>query len=44
MMVFSVATRVQNQRTEQALQIAQAEVDKVRLVVEQGGDYGDRVK
>jgi len=43
MMVFSVATRVQNQRTEQALQIAQAEVDKVRLVVEQGGDYGDRL-
>lgn len=43
MMVFSVATRVQNQKTEQALQLAQAEVDKVRLVVEQGGDYGSRL-
>lgn len=43
MMVFAVATRVQNQRTEQALQLAQGEIDKVRLVVEQGGDYGDRL-
>ncbi|MEO1620736.1 MAG: prepilin-type N-terminal cleavage/methylation domain-containing protein [Cyanobacteria bacterium J06632_3] len=43
MMVFAVATRVQNQKTEQALQIAQGELDKVRLVVEQGGDYGDRL-
>ena len=44
MMVFSVATRVQNQRTEQALQLAQAEIDKVRLTVEQGGDYGQRLQ
>lgn len=43
MLVFSVATRVQNQKTEQALQLAQAEIDKVRLIVEQGGDYGDRL-
>lgn len=43
MMVFSVATRVQNQKTEQALQLAQGEIDKVRLVVEQGGDYGKRL-
>lgn len=43
MMVFSVATRVQNQKTEQALQLAQGEIDKVRLVVEQGGDYGGRL-
>ena len=43
MVVFAVATRVQNQRTEQAMQLAQAELDKVRLVVEQGGDYGDRL-
>lgn len=43
MMVFSVATRVQNQKTEQALQLAQGEIDKVRRVVEQGGDYGDRL-
>jgi prepilin-type N-terminal cleavage/methylation domain-containing protein len=44
MMVFSVATRVQNQKTEQALQLAQAEVDKVRLTVDQGGDYGQRLR
>jgi len=43
MLVFSVATRVQNQKAEQALQLAQAEVDKIRLEVEQGGDYGDRL-
>ncbi|MEL7069152.1 MAG: prepilin-type N-terminal cleavage/methylation domain-containing protein [Cyanobacteria bacterium J06581_3] len=43
MMVFSVATRVQNQKTEQALQLAQSEIDKVRLTVEQGGDYGERL-
>lgn len=44
MMVFSVATRVQNQKAEQALQLAQAEIDKVRLTVEQGGDYGQRLR
>lgn len=44
MVVFAVATRVQNQKTEQALQLAQSEIDKVRLVVEQGGDYGDRLQ
>jgi type II secretory pathway pseudopilin PulG len=43
MMAFSVATRVQNQKTEQALQLAQGEFDKIRLVVEQGGDYGGRL-
>jgi len=43
MLIFSVATRVQNQKTEQALQLAQGELDKVRLVVEQGGDYGGRL-
>lgn len=43
MMVFSVATRIQNQKVEQALQLAQGEIDKVRLAVEQGGDYGDRL-
>lgn len=43
MMLFAVATRVQNQKTEQALQLAQGELDRVRLVVEQGGDYGDRL-
>ncbi len=43
MMVFAVATRVQNQKTEQAMQIARGEIDKIRLVVEQGGDYSTRL-
>ncbi|MFK8183911.1 MAG: hypothetical protein AB8B99_11100 [Phormidesmis sp.] len=38
-MVFSIATRIQNQQTEQALQVAQGEVEKIRLLVERGGDY-----
>ena len=37
-MVFSVATRVQSQRAEQALQIAQGEVENVRLMMERGND------
>ncbi len=37
--VLSVATRVQSQRAEQAFQVAQAEVDRIKLVVEQGGNY-----
>jgi prepilin-type N-terminal cleavage/methylation domain-containing protein len=44
MLVFTVATRVQNQKTEQALQLAQGEIDKVRLVVDQGGDYGGKLR
>ncbi|MEO0645362.1 MAG: type II secretion system protein [Cyanobacteria bacterium J06650_10] len=44
MLVFSVATRIQNQKTEQAMQLAQSEIDKVRLTVEQGGDYAARLK
>ena len=43
MMVYAVATRVQNQKTEQAMQIARGEIDKIRLVVEQGGDYSTRL-
>ena len=38
-MVFSVATRVQNQRAEQALKVAQSEVEKIRLLTERGGDF-----
>ncbi|MGC1217906.1 MAG: prepilin-type N-terminal cleavage/methylation domain-containing protein [Phormidesmis sp.] len=38
-MVLSVATRVQNQKTEQALQIAQGEVDRIRLLVERSPTY-----
>ena len=38
-MIFSVATRVQSQKAEQALQLAQGEVEKIRLMVSRGGDY-----
>ena len=34
-LVLSVATRVQSQKSEQALQLAQSEIDQVRLRVEQ---------
>ncbi|MEA5466005.1 prepilin-type N-terminal cleavage/methylation domain-containing protein [Leptothoe sp. PORK10 BA2] len=34
--LVSTATRIQSQRAEQALQIAQGEVDRVRQIVEQG--------
>ena len=36
-MVFSMATRIQSQRAEQALQIAQSEVDQIRLMAERRG-------
>ena len=38
-MVFSVATRVQSQRAEQALKVAQSEVEEIRLLTERGGDF-----
>ena len=37
--VLAVATRVQTQRAEQAFQVAQAEVDRIKLIVERGGNY-----
>ena len=37
--ILAVATRVQNQRAEQAIHIAQSELDRVRLTVERGGNY-----
>ena len=37
-MLFSVATRVQSQKAEQALQLAQLEIDSIRVEVERG-DY-----
>lgn len=37
--VMAVATRVQNQRAEQAALIAQSELDRIRLTVERGGNY-----
>ena len=36
--LVAVATRLQNQRAEQAFQLAQAEIDRVRLMLERG-DY-----
>ena len=42
-MVFSVATRVQSQRAEQALQLAQGEIEKIRLMVDRGGDYSSEL-
>ncbi len=39
-MVLSVATRVQSQRASQALDVAQSEIDRIRLLVERGDDYG----
>jgi len=38
--ILAVATRVQNRRAEQAVQLAQGEIDKVRRTVEQG-NYAD---
>jgi len=35
-MVLSVATRVQSQRAEQALELAQSEIDNVRVLIERG--------
>jgi prepilin-type N-terminal cleavage/methylation domain-containing protein len=36
---YATATRVQNRRAEQAAQLAQAEIDKVRAAVEQHASY-----
>ena len=36
MIILSVASRVQSQRAEQAFQVAQAEVDRIRLIVDRG--------
>lgn len=35
-LVISVATRVNSQKTEQALEVAQSEIDEVRTIVERG--------
>nr|WP_242028312.1 type II secretion system protein [Pseudanabaena sp. FACHB-2040] len=35
-LVISTATRIQSQKTEQALKVAQAEIDRVRTIVERG--------
>ena len=41
--VLSVATRIQNQRAEQAWRLAQAEIDSIRMLVERGGDYSTEI-
>lgn len=38
-MVISVATRVHSQKAEQALALAQSEIDSTRVLVERGGDF-----
>lgn len=37
-LVLSVATRIQSQKAEQAIALAQGEVDRIRVLVEQGSD------
>ena len=39
-MVLAVATRVQSQKAEQALELAQSEVDRIRLLIERRDDIG----
>ncbi|MGF1459718.1 MAG: hypothetical protein ACFBSG_11905 [Leptolyngbyaceae cyanobacterium] len=41
MMVASVATRVQSQRSEQALELAQSEIDRVRVQFEQQNNFAN---
>jgi prepilin-type N-terminal cleavage/methylation domain-containing protein len=36
---WATATRVQNRRAEQAIQLAQSEIERVRTTVERGGQY-----
>ncbi|RZM75978.1 PulJ/GspJ family protein [Leptolyngbya iicbica] len=43
-LVLSVATRVQSQKAEQALAVAQGEIDRVRVILEQGGDRADALR
>lgn len=42
MLVISVATRINSQKSEQALQLAQGEIDRVRVLMERG--EGDSVE
>ena len=43
MMFLSVATRVQNRRAEQAIQLAHGQIDQVRVLIEQGLDSQDAI-
>ena len=42
-LVISVATRVQSQKAEQALELAQSEIDRIRLTVERGQFTADEL-
>jgi prepilin-type N-terminal cleavage/methylation domain-containing protein len=42
-MVLSVATRVQSQRADQALKVAQSQIDNVRVLVERGEATADNL-
>ncbi|TVR08651.1 MAG: type II secretion system protein [Phormidium sp. GEM2.Bin31] len=44
MMFLSVATRVQNRRAEQAVQLAHGQIDQVRVLIEQGINDEDDVR
>jgi type II secretory pathway pseudopilin PulG len=41
MMFVSVATRIQNRRAEQALQLAHGQIDQIRVLMEQGINEGN---
>ena len=41
MMFLSVATRIQNRRAEQALQLAHGQIDQIRVLMEQGINDGN---
>ncbi|WP_008318711.1 prepilin-type N-terminal cleavage/methylation domain-containing protein [Leptolyngbya sp. PCC 6406] len=42
-MVLTVATRVQSQKADQALNLAQAEIDRIRLIMERGSATADNL-
>ena len=43
LVVVAVSTRVQNQRADQALQVAQGEIDKIKTAVARGDDYRNEI-
>lgn len=43
LVIVAVSTRVQNQRADQALQVAQGEIDKIKTAVARGDDYKNEI-
>ena len=43
LVVLAVSTRVQNQRADQALQVAQGEIDRVKTAVARGDDFKNEI-